>query len=362
MMRVGVIGAGNVVHYGHHPALAALKSDVQVVALADVTESRRLAARDLFGLPDSACYADPLAVATHPDVEVVLVAVPQQFRRPIVVAAAQAGKHILSEKPIATTPADAQAMIDTANAAGVTYGVCHNYLFLPEYIKLRQMIESGAIGDFRVGIMNYLGVQDRPGAAEYQPGWRHSPQAGGGVLMDMIHAVYLVEWIFGGEVRRASAMTDNLLYPGEAVEDTALVQFALPRGYVLVNMGWGVGPGGIEVGGSTGRAYMFYQKYGTGGWGVPDRIDLVTESGQTSEAIDARPHAQQIADSFTGLWRDFLDAVKNKRPPIAPAAAGLRSLEATLAAYQSAKEGRVVTLPLDPVSKLYNQGVMALNG
>lgn len=359
-MRVGIIGAGNVVHYGHYPALMDLKSDVQVVALADVTDSRRVAARDLFGLSDAACYADPLTVAAHPDVEAVLVAVPQQFRRPIVEAAARAGKHILSEKPIATTPADAQAMIDAANAAGVTYAICHNYLFLPEYIKLRQIIERGTIGNFRVGIMNYLGVQDRPGAAEYQPAWRHSPQAGGGVLMDMIHAVYLVEWLFGGTITRASAMTDNLLYPGESVEDTALVQFALPRGYVLVNMGWGVGPGGIEVAGSTGRLYMFYQKYGTGGWGVPDRIDVVNDLGQTSQPIDDRPHTRQIADSFMLLWRDFLDAVQNKRPPIAPATAGLRALEATLAAYQSAKEGRVVALPLERESRLYNEGVAAL--
>ncbi len=359
-MRIGIIGAGNVVHYGHHPALTALHRDIKVVALADVTESRRTAARDLFGLPDAACYADPLTVATHPEVEAVLVAVPQQFRRDIVIAAAQAGKHILSEKPIATTPADAQAMIEAADAANVTFGVCHNYLFLPEYIKLRQMLQGGTVGDFRVGIMNYLGVQDRPGAAEYQPGWRHSKQAGGGVLMDMIHAVYLVEWLFGGEIMKASAMTDNLLYPGESVEDTALVQFALPRGYVMVNMGWGVGPGGIEVSGSAGRMYMFYQKYGTGGWGIPDRIDVVNESGQHSTPIDDRPHAQQIADSFMLLWRDFLDAVKHKRLPIAPAAAGKRSLEATLAAYQSAKEGRVIMLPLASANPMYQQGVAGL--
>src|SRR5690606_37151922 len=106
------------------------------------------------------------------------------------------GKHVLCEKPIAVTPAIAAELAQAARDAGLVFGIVHNYLFFPEYIKIKELLQAGVIGDLRVATLHFLGVIDYPGAAEYRDMWRHGMEAGGGVLTDMIHAVYLAEWIY----------------------------------------------------------------------------------------------------------------------------------------------------------------------
>lgn len=135
-LRVGLIGCGNVVSYGHRPALTSLP-DVRLVALADVTEARRKIGQEWFGLADADIYADYRAVLQRDDVDVVVVTVPQQFRREIVLGAFAAGKHVLSEKPVALTPAIAAELITAADARSLTFGVVYNYYFLPEYYQIK---------------------------------------------------------------------------------------------------------------------------------------------------------------------------------------------------------------------------------
>ena len=105
-LKVGLIGCGNVVSYGHKPALTTLP-DVELVALADVTEARRKIGQEWFGLSDENLYSDYKQVLAREDVEAVAITVPQTFRREIVLDAIQAGKHVLSEKPIARWRQDA---------------------------------------------------------------------------------------------------------------------------------------------------------------------------------------------------------------------------------------------------------------
>src|SRR4029453_8492138 len=112
----------------------------------------------------------------RPDLEAVVVTVPQRFHRDLVLAAIAAGKHILCEKPIAYAPREAAEMIAAARAAGLRLALVHNYLFFPEGLWLKQLIASGKLGRVRVITQNYLSVEDRPAAMEYQPDWRHHPE------------------------------------------------------------------------------------------------------------------------------------------------------------------------------------------
>ena len=194
ILKVGLIGCGNVVSYGHYPALTTLEN-VELVALADITPARRDIGKDWFNLNDNQLYEDYKDVLAIDEIDAVVVTVPQKFRRQIVLDAFAAGKHVLSEKPISDTPAIATELIQAADEAGLKFGIVHNYHFLPEYRQLKQMLLDGTIGDIRVAMMHFLSVIDYPGAAEYQSDWRHTMAAGGGVLMDMIHAVYLAEWL-----------------------------------------------------------------------------------------------------------------------------------------------------------------------
>jgi len=355
-LRVGIVGCGNIVMNDHAPALMSLDS-VRVAGIADPIEARRRKVQALLGLPDSACFADQRALLDA-GVDYVTLTVPQKFRRPIVEHCARAGVHVLSEKPIATVPADARAMIDAMRGANLRCGMVHNYLYYPEYALARELIDSGAIGTLRHLTLNFLGMPDHPGAAEYRPLWRKDPvEAGGGILMDMVHAIYLAEFFFGGSIRAASAMVDNLDHPGEAVEDCALVHYAFDSGYATLNMWWGDGPGGLEIGGTQGRILVFYENYDTGPFRRLASFTLVNRQGRR----EFQPRVERrTVDNFVSVHADFVEAIRAGRDPIAPAEAGLRSLEACLAAYASAATGRVVMLPLSPDDPVFRRGVLGL--
>jgi predicted dehydrogenase len=206
-------------------------------------------------------------------------------------------------------------------------------------------------------------VIDNPGAAEYQSDWRHTIAAGGGVLMDMIHAVYLTEWLFGAPADQVMAFVDAPTYAHRQpqVEDLALIQIAFPTGYATIHMGWGEGTGGVDASGSSGHLRMRYNEYQTSGFNQPAELYTVSNWQRTNHDLDNLPtHMDNIARSFTQLWQDFADAIRNHRQPLASAAAGKRALELALAAYLSGVTGRTIPLPLDTDTPLFNQGISGL--
>ena len=350
-MRVGLIGCGNVGVNAHIPAVQA-NEGMTIVTAADPTPERLQAAAAAAGLEPNDLHADWRDLLAREDVDAVIVATPQRFRPEIVIAAATAGKHVLAEKPLALTPADAQAMIDAARAHGVTLATVHNYHFMPVYRDIKEVLDSGEIGQPEIAVLNYLGVEDRPGAAAYNPRWRHrAADSGGGVLMDMLHVVYLAHWFMGGPPRAVSAWVDKRLEGDGDVEDIALVRYVYENGQALVNMAWGVGPGGVEIGGAAGRVVMTNKDFGTHPFVPAVRLDVVSESGTRSWTP-----REPVAYGMAGIAADFRDAVAAKAEPMASGESGLRVLDAVLGAYVSAALGEEVALPLPPDHPVYTRG------
>jgi predicted dehydrogenase len=350
-MRIGLIGCGNVGVNAHIPAVQA-NEGMTIIAAADPTPERLQAAATAAGLGVDDLYADWRELLARQDVEAVIVATPQRFRPEIVIAAATAGKHILAEKPLALTPADAQAMIDAAREHGVTLATVHNYHFMPVYRDIKEVLDSGEIGQPEIAVLNYLGVEDRPGAAAYSPRWRHrAADSGGGVLMDMLHVVYLANWFMGGPPLAVSAWVDKRLEGEGDVEDIALVRFVYENGQALVNMAWGVGPGGVEIGGTRGRVVMINKDFGTHPFVPAARLDVVAESGSRSWTPQ-----DAVAYGMAGIAGDFRDAVVANAEPVANGESGLRVLDAVLGAYVSGALGEEVTLPLPDDHPVYRRG------
>lgn len=363
VLKVGLIGCGNVVSYGHRPALTTLP-DMELVAVADITPARLEIAKQWFGLADENLYADYRAVLARADVDAVVVTVPQQFRRQIVLDAFAAGKHVLSEKPIADSPAVADELLQAAEAAGLCFGMVHNYHFLPEYRQIKQLLSADTIGEVRVATLQYMSVIDYPGAKEYAADWRHQLTAGGGVLMDMIHAVYLAEWLLGQEAQQVQAFVDAPEYAHRQpkIEDLALVQIAFPKGYATIHMGWGEGVGGVDITGAEGHIRLHYKDYQTSGFNQPIELYSVDKSWKrTDHALENLPtHMDNIARSFTQLWANFADAIRHGTPMMAPASAGKRALELALGAYLSGVSGRTITLPLHTDHPVYLKGLLGM--
>jgi predicted dehydrogenase len=362
-LKVGLIGCGNVVQYGHRPALTTLP-DVELVALADITPARRAIGQEWFGLRPDQLHEDYRALLAINEIEAVVIAVPQKHRPQIALDAFAAGKHVLSEKPISNVPAVAARLVDAADAAGLKMAMAHNYHFLPEYRQMKKMLTDGLIGDLRVATLHFLGVIDYPGAAEYQSDWRHTMAAGGGVLMDMIHAVYLAEWLVDEAAQQVMAFVDAPEYAHRqpVIEDLALLQIAFPSAYAVIHMAWGEGVGGADISAAEGQIRMRYKQYQSGGFNQPIELYSVDKNWNRKDhaIVNREAHLEAVADSFINLWADFRDAIRDDREPMAPAAAGARALEIVLGAYASAVTGRVVCLPLDSDSPIYQKGIEGL--
>jgi predicted dehydrogenase len=357
-VRVGIVGCGKqgVGHGRRWRSLADV--GVELVGGADPTPARlEVAGRELELVPGQ-LHADPLALIRRPDVDAISVTSPQRFHPELVLAAAEHGKHVLCEKPIANAPADAARMVEACRRAGVVLGMVHNYLWYDDGVKT--VIDSGAIGRPLVVTLNALGVIDHPGSREYRPTWRHTlAEAGGGVLTDMLHYVYLVAHLLGAPIGRVSASVDRRLSNDQDVEDTALCRFghvdATGRvvGHSIVNVAWGEGPGGLEVMGDCGRVRLHYKEGGTLPFMPPERIEVWNERGYEERAATSTRDAGAI-------FHDFVAAIREGRDTVAPGESGQACLEAVVAVYASGALGRELGLPLQTDSPLYAKGAAGI--
>lgn len=357
---MGIIGCGNVALNFHLPAYQDLPGLFIVNGLADPGAERLELGRKAAGLGAAQVHRDALELIAREDIDVIDVCTPQHLHRDLVIAAARAGKHILCEKPLAAVPREAADMVAAATASGVRLGVVHNYLFFPEIAAMRAVIDSGQIGAVRTVNVDMLGVVDSPGAAGYRPQWRKDPAvSGGGVLMDMLHGVYLAQHLLGEPVAAVSAFVDGR--DGESVEDLALYRLEAGRSAALVNVGWGLGRGGVSVHGTAGRMRATYQNDGTMPWAPFERLLVTTADG--TRAVDL-PAGRQLAELVSAAMRDtvadFARAVRSGDSGAASGADALATLEATVAAYASAALGHSVALPLDAADPLHLRGILGL--
>jgi predicted dehydrogenase len=354
--RIAIIGCGNIGLRFHLPACQS-QPGVTLVGAADPTHSRLELFREASGLDPRDCVADYRTTLERSDVDAVIVCTPPAYRPPIVVDALRAGKHVLSEKPIALVPADAWIMARTARETGRTLAMVHNYHFLPDYAAVRRVLDTGVIGEPYVVTLNFLGVEDRPGASEYRPTWRHDLKtAGGGVLMDMLHAVYILAWLKGGSPRAVSAAVDRRLDSGEAVEDLALCRYEFDRGFGMINMAWGEGPGSVEIMGTEGRLLVYYAGHATGPFVPAEQFLVYRGAEQVPVDVDLSRRYAGGASILT----DFVDSIAEQREPLAAGERGAETLEAVVGAYESAYLDRKIVLPLDPTDPVYREGLAGL--
>ena len=144
LLRIGIIGCGSVVLTRHIPALLTIDT-AHVIGVADSAAPNREKARFALKLPNEAAYADFQSLLKA-GVDYVLVAVPPKFRRPIIEDCARMGVHVITEKPLAIVPEEGRAMIEMMQAAGLHFGIMHNYLFMPRFMLAHQLIQEGVIG------------------------------------------------------------------------------------------------------------------------------------------------------------------------------------------------------------------------
>ncbi len=182
---VGVIGCGAIGRW--HVRCVRRLPGLRLVAVADSDPSARQAARE-FGVPvlDSAA-----ALLARPDVELVSICTPPGAHAALVESSAAAGKHVLVEKPLATTLADADRAIAACRRHAVQLGVVHQQRAQASILALHRLAEAGAFGRPLLGVAHHTWF--KTGAQLARDGWRGDAGAGGGLLLDQaIHAIDLL--------------------------------------------------------------------------------------------------------------------------------------------------------------------------
>ena len=347
-LRIGMIGCGEIaVQTAKGIAASTLGQHVMVMD----TDAR--VAGDLgatYGVPHTTEVEELLA---NPQVDAVYIAVPHYLHAPLAIQAAQAGKHVLVEKPIATSLAEADDMIAAARDAHVTLSVAYLAQVDPVAQTMHRLVAAGAIGNVVGTRIVYRG--DKPESywhggysGRIQTDWRTSKaKSGGGVLiMNTIHDLNTLRFITGLEVVRVSAEYETFTTPVE-VEDYVAATYRYDNGAI----------GTLEAGSAIrGRDPLreVNRIYGDAGqilFSNPARIFVTqaVEGLQAGQWQDLPAPTGSHGGDRAAMIDGFAGAVLNGRPPVVQAEDGRAALQIALAAYQAGQEHRTITL--GPVAK-----------
>lgn len=217
-MRIGLIGAGAVAPL--HARAAGLLPDVEMTAVCDLDAASAAAVADPIGAQVFTDYRDLIASGTT---DAVIVNTPHALHRDMAVAAAEAGLHVLVEKPMAVTLEDCDAMVLAAERAGVVLRVGHIQHFLLEKVVLAAAVAGGAIGQVRL-VHDFRTTDYRPGSRS--PWFLTRELAGGGAVMNIgAHCLDRVVWLGGAPATNLAAQTISRF--GVAVETDATIKMHL---------------------------------------------------------------------------------------------------------------------------------------
>ncbi|MBI1918896.1 MAG: Gfo/Idh/MocA family oxidoreductase [Planctomycetes bacterium] len=234
-VRVGILGTGGIVRAFHLPALVA-DPRARPVALGNLHPASLEALAREYGIEKT--YLDFERLARDPEIDAVVNALPNFLHAPVSILMLQAGKHVLCEKPMATTATEARAMVAAADAAGRTLMVAHVWRSHPQVRWLRDVVASGRLGKvFKVKAHAVVAGRGPP-----LDSWFVQPEfAGGGALADVgIHSIDLISFLFGDRLEpvNVSARLGNY-FQRLAVEDTADVRVEFDGGLVAeIEAGW----------------------------------------------------------------------------------------------------------------------------
>lgn len=323
----GIAGLGRIAGTEIAPAVtAAGNSALAAVSSRDAGRARNFA--DQHGA--ASAYDDYRAMLADPAVDAVYIATPNSLHADQVVQAAEAGKHVLCDKPLATTIPDAERAVAACQAAGVRLGVTFQTRNHEGMSDLRRLLADGEIGAVRL-----VQIEVSPGRA-LPGGWRTDPAlAGVGVMNNLgVHAYDLLRYLLDAEVAEATAVVD--VEPGFAVDTMALALLRFDTGalaYVNANQ-------------SVPNSQPDLSIYGTEGTVLGRRITRPNLEGSISVLGRSGSTDRQVstAGAFVTTVAGFAAAVLQERDPTPSGLDGLRSVQLTDALARSVKQQRTIRL------------------
>ncbi len=338
------IGWG-IVSTGRHPdtKMAPAINEAEDASLAAVM-SRDIGRAEAFAQKHGAAtaYDDLDALLRDPAVDVVYIASPNALHAEQTVRAAQAGKHVLVEKPMALSVDDGQRMIDACDTAGVRLGVGFHLRAHEGHQRLRSLVADGAVGRVSLAQASWCrgvrGQEAPPPRTGLQAWWDDPSLIGAGAFMATgVHCADLLRFVLNDDVAEVSAVSDAT--PERPLEELVTLALRFRSGAIATLLTGRRTPdyenNDVMVYGTLGRAGLRSSIEMTQGGALAVRTDALTED----ETYQEHPFAL-----YTKQVRAFDSAVEGNAEPLASGLDGLRVVEITLAMVESARTGSRVSL------------------
>jgi predicted dehydrogenase len=327
--RVGIVGCGAVAEWHASNGYAALLDTVELAAACDRRSDRAERIATPFG---AKVYTDFDEMLRDDQIDAVDLCVPHQVHATLAIKALEAGRHVLVEKPIATSVAAAEAMVRTAESKKLTLCVSENYPFLEPFRQARALIKSGELGrlvtlrSHRIGYLSGIWLRD---------GWRQNADiAGGGMLLDQgCHYTNILRML-GGEIVEVGAFASTTRQDWRG-EDTATLILRFASGVIGESLYcWGTRTPDVGH-----EAYAF---------GERGSLDVAAWEPALVLHRPDLPGGKQVvvasgdyAGSFALIIEDFALAARGQRTPTMPGSEGLADLRVVMAAYKSIESGKM---------------------
>lgn len=339
-------------HVGAYVDVMKAFDDVRLVMAYDDNETRGRGTCDGCGMAYTPHVED---VLDNPDVQAVMVGSETSRHAELCVAAAQAGKHILCQKPMALSLEQCDAIIDAVNRAGVQFAVAFQMRHDPANIKIRELVQSGALGRIAVVRRRHcIGVLLSEGFVNGPTHWHIEADKNMGMFMDdATHPADWFHWIFGKPVSVIAEIDNVVTHIAPDDNGVAVYRFAQGEMGILFNSST------VCAAENTTEIYgdkaCLIQNYGDApSCGVPHCPDgpmlkMFRYGAPDWEVFDI-PVPPDHGARIRAVPRPWIDSLVQETPPAATAQDGRVAVEMILAAYQAAKDGRRITFPFDPTA------------
>ena len=349
LVRVGIIGSQFQADC-HAASIGMVENDMTVVAVASPTAAHARAFATRYKIPR--VYSDYKELGKDAGIEAVSITAPNALHCEMTVAMAEAGKHVICEKPLCMTLQEADKMIEACRANGVLLLYAEELFFTPKYLKAKEMADSGAFG--KVHVIKQSEKHFGPHAEWF---W-DVKRAGGGALFDLgCHGIAFAYWFLGRpKILTAYSHLGTYVHGDKTQLDDEAVTIIEFEGnaFSIIENSW-TRRGGmddrIEVygeGGNTmanlhmGNALPTYSEYGFG---------YAVEKAPTTQGWSWPVFEEMWNYGFPQEMRHFARAIRGLEAPQATGEDGKVVLEAVYAAYASAGLGHKVALPYTPTAE-----------
>jgi len=344
-IRMGIIGIGNRAK-AHIAMTKALADRCRVTATCDIIPDRAREGAQLVG-GDVKTFTKHKDLVTAGICEAVIISTPNYTHKEIAVDSLNAGLHVLCEKPMATSLADAREMVAAVNKTGLTFGIGQQMRYAGIYRKVKELLKSGAIGDLKYVWAeefrsDWKRLYDDP-EENAKKNWRYFRKYSGGSLVEKTcHDFDILGWLIDNEPQRVIATGGTSFYSGRETLDHATVAVDYPNG-VKLSLGlcmFAKHQANTTLIGSRGT--INFPRKG-------NKITVRSRSKKGDWVIDIAEHdldkVEQLRHRGTGrLYIEFLDAVSQGRQPFADVNVGYNAIRIPIAAQTAIRQGKIVEM------------------